>query len=181
MMQLFGSRRKTNEDIDSDTGRFDAQAEPSFPSPTKQSLGFDTVLGAGSRAEGTLQSEGNIRLDGSFSGTLDIQGNILIGENARIEADVEARNISIAGEVRGNISGNRVQILSTGRIIGDITARTLTTEEGAYIDGKVAMAAPEPVTAQVEQQEEEVVEQAVAEVELESALESALEDDETDD
>lgn len=102
-------------------------------------IGFDTVLSASTVLEGTLKSQGNIRLDGTFSGKLDITGNVLVGETAEIDADIEARNISIAGKVRGNVIGNKVQLLKTGHIWGDIQANSLTTEDGAFIDGKIAM------------------------------------------
>lgn len=104
-----------------------------------RAAGFDTVLGPGCSMEGHLSSSGNLRLDGSFSGTLDISGNVLVGETARIQADIHARNISIAGAVRGNVSGKKVQILRTGRVWGDISATALSTEEGAFIDGKITM------------------------------------------
>jgi cytoskeletal protein CcmA (bactofilin family) len=121
------------------------------PLPPQQPVGFETVLGANSTFEGTLRSSANVRLDGSFTGTLDISGNVLIGETAKINADVKARNISVAGAVRGNISGKKVQILRTGRIWGDITANALTTEEGAFIDGKIKMSGGE--TPSVESQQ----------------------------
>ncbi|MGJ3241095.1 MAG: bactofilin family protein [Anaerolineae bacterium] len=106
---------------------------------TTSKVGFDTVLSASTVLEGSLKSEGNIRLDGQFSGKLDITGNILVGETAEIHADIEARNISIAGTVRGNVTGNKVQLLKTGRIWGDIQSNSLTTEEGAFIEGKITM------------------------------------------
>ena len=138
-MQFFGGRRKeeeTNEDVDvSDEIE---QALPTEPR-AKSGVGFDTVIGAGSTVDGTLRCEGNIRLDGTFTGTLDITGNVLVGETARITADIDARNISVAGVVEGNITGHRVQILGTGRVFGDIKANTLTTDEGAFIDGNVSM------------------------------------------
>lgn len=105
----------------------------------QQPVGFETVLGSNSVLEGHLHSSANVRLDGTFTGTLEITGNVLIGETARIQADVNARNISIAGAVRGNVSGKKVQILRTGRVWGDIHAQALTTEEGAFIDGKITM------------------------------------------
>jgi len=105
----------------------------------QQPVGFETVLGANSIMEGHLRSSANVRLDGTFTGTLEISGNVLVGETARITADINARNISIAGAVRGNVSGKKVQILRTGRIWGDIHAQALTTEEGAFIDGKITM------------------------------------------
>lgn len=130
-MTFFTSRKSTDEQPITD-----AQARPALP---PQPIGFETVLGANCVIEGTLSSSGNVRIDGTFSGTLDIKGNVLVGETARITAHVDARNISIAGAVRGNVTGNKVQLLRTGRIWGDINASALTMEEGAFIDGKITM------------------------------------------
>ena len=107
--------------------------------PVGQPVGFDTVIGSNSETEGSFTSSGNVRMDGKFTGSLEIEGNILIGESAEIRADINARNISIAGAVRGNVAGDKVQLLRTGRIWGDISAAALTTEEGAFIDGKITM------------------------------------------
>ena len=108
--------------------------------PVGQPVGFDTVIGSNCEIEGSFTSSGNVRMDGNFIGAIEIEGNILVGESADIRADINARNISIAGAVRGNLTGNKVQLLRTGRIWGDIQATALTTEEGAFIDGKIKMA-----------------------------------------
>ena len=115
-----------------------------LPVSGQQPVGFETVLGANSVMEGVLKSSANVRLDGTFTGTLEITGNVLVGETARINADIHARNVSIAGAVRGNVSGKKVQLLRTGRIWGDIRAQALTTEEGAFIDGKITMISKDP-------------------------------------
>ena len=112
-------------------------------SVSRNPIGFETVIGASCSIEGSLSSKGNIRLDGEFTGTLEITGNVLVGETAKIKADINAKNISIAGSVRGNVSGKKVQLLRTGRVWGDITATALTTEEGAFIDGKISMMSAE--------------------------------------
>src|SRR5262245_10693503 len=128
-MSFFTNRRQSDSEVDK-------QAPKPIP---QHPVGFETVLGAGSSMEGSLTTKGNVRLDGDFTGTLDIKGNVLVGETAKITANIDARNISIAGAVRGNVTGNKVQLLRTGRIWGDITANALTTEEGAFIDGKITM------------------------------------------
>jgi cytoskeletal protein CcmA (bactofilin family) len=143
-MSFFNSRKQNEVEIERDEKQ---SVKPSIP---QHPIGFDTVLGASSSMDGKLHSEGNVRLDGEFTGTLEIKGNVLVGETAKINADIAARNISIAGAVRGNVTGNKVQLLRTGRIWGDITANALTTEEGAFIDGKITMKGhsanpPEPV------------------------------------
>ncbi len=74
----------------------------------------------------------------------------MVGETAQINADINAKNISIAGAVRGNVNGKKVQLLRTGRIWGDIRATALTTEEGAFIDGKITMVSPQAPTPEPE-------------------------------
>lgn len=154
-MAFFSSRRQSESDSREDQTR---QAPPVPGSP----IGFSTVLGANSEMEGTLISKGNVRMDGTFTGTLDITGNVLVGETAQINADIDARNISIAGAVRGNVSGNKVQILRTGRVWGDISASALTTEEGAFIDGRITMTGH---AASVQETAEEELDDAVIETE----------------
>lgn len=171
-MSFFGSRRQVEP-----TAPYPSESErqqPSAPPAPRQVPGFETILGANCTMEGTLRSNENVRLDGTFTGTLEIAGNILVGETAKINADINAKNISIAGAVRGNITGKKVQLLRTGRIWGDIRAVALTTEEGAFIDGKITMMSPEapvPTPPQIEA----VIETHNAEVE------SVLADSETSD
>jgi cytoskeletal protein CcmA (bactofilin family) len=127
---MFGAR-KTQSSTPVQSTPSAAGQQPQLP---RQPVGFETVLGANSTLKGEFSSQANVRIDGTFEGTLSIEGNILIGETARIIAD-----ISIAGAVRGNVSGNKIQLLRTGRVWGDISAAAITTEEGAFIDGKITM------------------------------------------
>jgi cytoskeletal protein CcmA (bactofilin family) len=136
MSSFFGNRRQSDPIV---TPPPTEQPQLVRPAASAAPVGFETVLGTNSALEGTLKSNSNVRLDGAFSGVLEINGNVLIGESAKITADVNARNISIAGAVRGNVTGKKVQILRTGRVWGDIRATALTTEEGAFIDGKITM------------------------------------------
>lgn len=133
-MSFFGSRRQVEPPP---TPPEPASPRPSLPPPTPP--GFETVVGASCTIEGQFASGSSVRIDGMLTGSVEIHGNLLVGETARITADINARNISIAGAVRGNITGRKVQILRTGRVWGDIHAQALTTEEGAFIDGKITM------------------------------------------
>ncbi|MBA3868103.1 MAG: polymer-forming cytoskeletal protein [Anaerolineae bacterium] len=142
-MSFFGNRRQVETNAPPVVESVQI-TKPSLPQPA---VGFDTVLGPNSVLEGTFQSNANVRLDGTFSGALEINGNILVGETAKIKADINARNISVAGAVRGNITGKKVQVLRTGRVWGDIRATALTTEEGAFIDGKITMVGHESSNA----------------------------------
>jgi cytoskeletal protein CcmA (bactofilin family) len=135
-MSFFGNRRQVDPVVPQPVVENAQLPKPTVPPAP---VGFETVLGANSTLEGTLRSNANVRLDGAFTGTLEITGNVLVGETAKINADINAKNISIAGAVRGNVNGKKVQLLRTGRIWGDIRATALTTEEGAFIDGKITM------------------------------------------
>ncbi len=162
-----------------------SQSDPEAPEsvsvvPAGRPVGFDTVIGSNTHIEGAFASSGNVRMDGHFSGALEISGNILVGESADIRADINARNVSIAGAVRGNVTGNKVQLLRTGRIWGDISASALTTEEGAFIDGKITMVGHSATRPSAD---EEVTEQELALADLDGALEDEAEsaDDTQDD
>ncbi|MBN2306285.1 MAG: polymer-forming cytoskeletal protein, partial [Anaerolineae bacterium] len=124
----------------------DASDTHAFPPPapaSRQPMGFETVLGASSSLSGHLKCNSDARLDGDFEGTLEIAGNVLVGETAKITADINAQNIAIAGAVRGNVSGKKIQLLRTARVWGDISATAIATEEGAFIDGKIRMVSHE--------------------------------------
>jgi cytoskeletal protein CcmA (bactofilin family) len=142
-MSFFGGRRQSEPEPQPPIERERTQPQPQQQIAPSQPVGFETVLGANCNLEGRLTSTSNVRLDGSFTGTLEISGNILVGETAKINADINAKNISIAGAVRGNVTGKKVQLLRTGRVWGDIVATALTTEEGAFIDGKISMVSHE--------------------------------------
>jgi cytoskeletal protein CcmA (bactofilin family) len=86
-----------------------------------------------------IQSDGGVRIDGVFEGTIDITGNLVIGESAKVIAEINANNVSIAGAVKGDITGNRVEILDTGRVWGDLRINTLLLNEGAYLRGQTIM------------------------------------------
>ncbi len=140
-MSFFSNRRQSQ----SENQQIERSKVSSTPiTLTQQPIGFESVLGVHSKMEGDLESHANIRLDGEFTGTLKITGNVLVGERATINADINGKNISIAGAVRGNVSGKKVQLLRTARVWGDITATALSTEEGAFIDGKISMTSVEP-------------------------------------
>jgi cytoskeletal protein CcmA (bactofilin family) len=145
MMSFFGGRRQSQSEAPAETTPTKTVAPVAHKTVTpasqtpRQPVGFETVLGANSTLRGDLKSQANVRLDGTFDGNLEIEGNVLVGETGKINADIHARNVVIAGAVRGNVSGNRVQLLRTSRVWGDIHAAAITTEEGAFIDGKITM------------------------------------------
>ncbi|MDD4587669.1 MAG: polymer-forming cytoskeletal protein [Heliobacteriaceae bacterium] len=96
----------------------------------------DTVIGPDTSFTGTIQAAGSIRIDGQFNGEIRGQGDIIIGENGRVEANIEGRNVVIAGSVEGNITaGGRLELATTGKLYGDLVAGSLVVDEGAVFLG----------------------------------------------
>lgn len=100
---------------------------------------IETIIGPNAHFRGDIQSDGGVRIDGILEGNIDITGNLVIGEGAKLIAEIKANNISISGAVKGNINGNRVEILETGRVWGDLTINSLLLNEGAYLRGQTTM------------------------------------------
>ena len=97
---------------------------------------IETIIGATASFNGQLKSEGGVRIDGAFDGVVETAGNVIIGEGAKVNADLTARNISVAGSVRGNITASgRLEILSTGRVYGDIQVSSFLIDEGGVFRG----------------------------------------------
>jgi cytoskeletal protein CcmA (bactofilin family) len=109
------------------------------PSPPPAGAKIETVIGPNCYLQGSIQSDGGIRIDGVFQGDIDTTGNVIVGESAKVIADIKANNVSVGGAVKGNISGNRVEVLETGRVWGDLTVNALLLNEGAYLRGQTMM------------------------------------------
>lgn len=101
---------------------------------------IDTLIGAGCTLEGQLKSAGSIRIDGTFEGTLTVDGDVIIGESGKVSANVRARNLVIAGEIHGDVEvGNRLELQSTGKLYGKAQMAVVVLEEGAILEGECRM------------------------------------------
>ncbi len=101
---------------------------------------IENVLGAGTRFEGHVAADGNIRVDGVFEGSIETAGNVIIGEHARVMADIVANGVQVWGAVKGNIAATgRLEILSSGRVWGDIKVAALLIDEGGILRGQCIM------------------------------------------
>ena len=74
---------------------------------------IESTIGANTHIKGDIQGDGGLRIDGVVEGTVEITGNLVITESAKVRAEIKANNISIAGAVQGNVAANRVEILDT--------------------------------------------------------------------
>lgn len=90
-----------------------------------------TVLAKDDSLIGKLSLKGGGQVLGNFNGQIDCDGDLVIGPDAHVEADIRGYRITVAGLVRGNvIAHNRLKITSTGRLEGDATVGALVVQEG---------------------------------------------------
>ena len=99
-----------------------------------------SVLGPGISWEGKLRGSGGVRIEGTFEGEVTIHGLLVIGETGKVTCEhLQANTVIVAGTVRGNISAERLEIRSTGRVWGDVITSSFSTEEGAFLRGQITM------------------------------------------
>jgi cytoskeletal protein CcmA (bactofilin family) len=101
-----------------------------------------TFLARGASFKGIAHFDGTIRLDGRFEGELHAKGNLIIGDQAVVKGVVTATTVILGGKLNGTITGSeRVQILKSAVMIGDLRTPALSMEEGAHFHGHSEMGA----------------------------------------
>ncbi|MBN2585290.1 polymer-forming cytoskeletal protein [Patescibacteria group bacterium] len=100
----------------------------------------DTLIGKEVVVEGSLSSEGDIQINGRFTGSIEAVSDIIIGEHAEVKANISAANVYVAGEVEGDIQATkRLEILETGRVNGNVTSQAMSIEPGGILKGSSTM------------------------------------------
>lgn len=107
-------------------------------STNRDDLSINTIVGHGSSFHGNIDASGFVRIDGTIKGNIASRGRVVIGEKARMESDIIGTSVTIGGVVKGNIfASERVTVLATGLVIGDIVTRRIQADEGVLIHGRI--------------------------------------------
>lgn len=97
-----------------------------------------SVLAMGLIFSGQLEGSGHVKILGTVKGRIRLEGDCHVEAHGNIDGDVEAENIFLAGKVAGNlIASNRVEVLGTGQVEGDIRVPRIAISDGASINGHV--------------------------------------------
>ena len=113
------------------------------------------IIGIGTKITGDVNSNGDIRVDGSLNGKLITKGKVVIGETGKVKGEIKCKNSDVEGSIEGKITVAELLSLKTkARINGDIIAAKLAIEPGCQFTGNCDMnaaAAPaheEPIQAE---------------------------------
>ena len=108
----------------------------------QDSTGVVNLIGVGTTIVGDVTSSGDIRIDGSLSGSVNTKGKVVVGTTGMVEGNVNASNADVSGELNGAISVSELLSLkSTAKLDGDIIANKLAIEPGASFTGSCSMGA----------------------------------------
>ncbi|MBM4397257.1 MAG: polymer-forming cytoskeletal protein [Deltaproteobacteria bacterium] len=100
----------------------------------------NALLGRGSEFEGKLSFEGTVRIDGKFTGEVQSDGTLIIGEGAKVKAEVIVDTVIVQGDMIGNIRAKTaVELHAPGRLRGNIQTAGLVVQKGAVFDGSCVM------------------------------------------
>lgn len=110
--------------------------------------GAATVIGPGITLKGELQGEGTLTVLGQFEGDIVLTGSLHVGPEARVDANITATAIVVAGAVRGNLSADtRVDILPTGSLTGTVKSASFAAADGANVKGEIWVERPAAVAS----------------------------------
>jgi cytoskeletal protein CcmA (bactofilin family) len=106
---------------------------------------IDVILGPRASFDGHLRCDSSIRLDGVVEGgSIQTPANVIVTSDAKVIADITARNVSVAGAVKGTITAERVELLDGGRIWGKVNAASFLLDEGGFLRGELVMQGEAP-------------------------------------
>lgn len=90
--------------------------------------------------EGTLQVKGTFRVDGTVKGNIISEQTLVLGENAKVEGQIEGNRVVIAGRYDGVIfAKGRVEIQPKGVVTGEVHSPCLVIDPGGIFDGRCHM------------------------------------------
>ncbi len=125
-----------------------AAPAPAAPAPTpspapaprqaEQPAVKESLIASDLTIEGKIHGSGHIRIAGRFKGDVQVDGDLTVELGAKLNGGVRARKVVIAGELEGNIdAAQRVELLESGVMIGDVKAGVVTVAAGARVRGQV--------------------------------------------
>lgn len=112
---------------------------PTSPAPAAQNE-LNALLGRGSEFDGKLSFEGTVRVDGIFTGEISTTDTLIVGEGAKIAAEIACGSLIVHGEIIGNIRAKTaVELHQPARVHGDISTPSLMIERGVVFEGRTQM------------------------------------------
>ena len=99
-------------------------------------ISINTMIGGGSACYGDLRVSGGMMIDGDVDGNIEISGNIIVAERARVRGNITAKSAIISGIVIGDIRApESIKLMSSSTVIGDVSTRKLHVADKVILHG----------------------------------------------
>jgi cytoskeletal protein CcmA (bactofilin family) len=99
-----------------------------------------TTLGRETDFNGVMRFKDSLKIDGSFSGEIVSTGFLYVEQGATITANIRVGSVVVGGTVKGNIEATeKLEMLSTGKVFGNIRTAKLKIADGVVFEGKCEM------------------------------------------
>lgn len=119
---------------------FSRKKDTAIFTPERLQARVGSVLGQGIHWIGDLHGTGGVRIEGTMQGDILIKGLVVVGETGKVICpELKAETVVVAGTVQGNITCQKLEIRSTGRVWGDVVAVSFSSEDGAFLRGQMRM------------------------------------------
>lgn len=106
-----------------------------------------TIIGEETSVEGTLNVNSSVRIDGKVYGEIKCTGDVTIGKDGYVENTITARNLLIAGKVKGNAKvENKIHIYDTGHFEGSVEMSVIIIDENGFFQGESRMKGPDNIS-----------------------------------
>jgi cytoskeletal protein CcmA (bactofilin family) len=98
------------------------------------------IIGAGTSIEGDITTNGDMRIDGSLTGTINVKGKLVVGPSGMVEGEIICQNADISGTIKGKIGvAELLSLKSSSKLNGDIITNKIAVEPGAAFSGSCSM------------------------------------------
>jgi len=100
-------------------------------------------IGKGLILRGEISGVGDVHVEGEFEGRINLAGTVAIREGAKVQGDVSATDIVVAGLVQGDVhASDKVELLPTCHLVGSVQSKVLIVHEGAVVKGNIRAEVP---------------------------------------
>jgi cytoskeletal protein CcmA (bactofilin family) len=139
-MGLFG-----RDESPPDSRPMPQPASKNHPSTSHPHSGEVTVISRPSKIEGAIRGSADVIVEGRVKGSIETNGSVVVVEAGTVDAKIQARSVTIAGTVRGDVSATeKIELKPTANARGNIFAQRIIIKEGAVFEGQVVMKGDKP-------------------------------------
>lgn len=98
------------------------------------------LIGAGTVIQGDIKTNGDIRIDGTLTGSITVKGKLVIGVSGSVEGEVTCQNADISGTVKAKVTvAELLSLKASAKLSGDIITNKIAIEPGAVFSGSCSM------------------------------------------